>query len=48
MRFDRLLLVAFERAENVEIEIFFASWMAVCHFSSSLLVCHSCRHGYVL
>ena len=32
MRFDRLLLVAFERAENVEIEIFFARWMAVCHF----------------
>jgi len=26
-----LLLVAFESAENVEIEIFFASWMAVWH-----------------
>ena len=44
MRFDRLLLVAFERAENVEIEIFFASWMAVCHF---LFVIAMFR-GYVL
>ena len=32
MGFDRSLLVAFERAENVEIEVFFASWMAVYHF----------------
>ena len=29
VRFDRELFVAFERAESVEIEIFFASWMTV-------------------
>jgi hypothetical protein len=31
VRFDHPFLVAFERAENVEIEIFFAGWMSVRH-----------------
>ena len=44
MRFDRALLVAFERAENVEIEIFFASLDARLSF----LVRHCYVHGYVL
>ena len=48
VRFDRLLLVAFESAEDVEIEIFFASWMAACHFFV-VIVCLSFarRHRYV-
>src|SRR4029077_17405884 len=29
VRLDRLLLLAFQRAQRVEIEIFFASWMSV-------------------
>src|ERR1700723_1498916 len=39
MRFDRLLLVTFERGENIEIEIFFANWMAVCHFLFVMATC---------